>query len=76
VRLGYPEGGGVHVVITLNDLWIGTLINGVAAESLAQFMSILAATPAENFGFTPLEEAQNAIAAGPGKPTAAPTEAP
>lgn len=63
VELGYPEGGGEHVIIVFNGVWIGTLLNAQAAEGLAQFMSMLAATPAENLGWEPLEGVQHALAA-------------
>lgn len=67
--MGYPEGGGQHVIIVINGTWLGTLVDAASAEELAQFMHILAATPAENFGYEPLEEVQHAITArSPGAP--------
>lgn len=63
LELGYPEGGGEHVIIVFNGMWIGTLLNAQAAETVAEFMSTLAATPAENFGWRPLEEVNRALTA-------------
>ena len=61
--MGYPEGGGEHVIITINDVWVGTTVNAAAAEEVAQFMSLLAAIPAENMGWEPVEEVNRAVAA-------------
>lgn len=61
--MGYPEGGGEYVIIVLNGVWIGTVVSAPAAESLAEFMHVLAATPAENMGWMPMEEVNHAVAA-------------
>jgi hypothetical protein len=74
--MGYPEGGGEHVIIVINGTWLGTLVDAASAEELAQFMHLLAATPAENMGWEPIEEVNRALTAkqlGPAKPAAPPS---
>lgn len=64
LELGYPEGAtSEHVIIVMNGVWIGTLLHAQAADALANFISIMAATPAENFGYEPLEEVNRALTA-------------
>lgn len=70
--MGYPEGGGEHVIIVLNGVWIGTVVNASAAEALAQFLSTLAAVPAENMGWAPLEEVRSVAARYPDTTPATP----
>lgn len=64
LELGYPEGSdSQHVIIVMNGVWIGTLLHAQAADQLANFISIVAATPAENFGYQPVEEVTRAVSA-------------
>ena len=63
LRIGYPEQGGDYPIVTINDVWVATVVGDAAAEELAQFVYTFGAVPPENMGYLPLEEVNKRVRA-------------